>query len=85
MLNLWQFCLDVQHVMATRILRMMTGELTSVEARRMITEKQAAYSSAQAAGALALLSGGPVAAGREMLEVYRLAVSANCTRFSPGR
>jgi hypothetical protein len=38
MLNLWQFGLDVQHVMATRILRMMAGELTSLEARRMITE-----------------------------------------------
>jgi hypothetical protein len=85
MLNLWQFGLDVRHVMATRTLRMMAGELTSVEARRMITEKQAACSSAQVAGALALLTGGPVAAGREMLEVYRLAVSANCSRFSLGR
>lgn len=71
--------------MATRIFRMMAGELTSVEARRMITEKQAAYSSAQVAGALALLTGGPVAASREMLDVYRLAVSANRSRFALGR
>jgi hypothetical protein len=41
----------------------------------MITEKQAAHSRAQAAGALALLTGGPVAASREMIEVYRLAAA----------
>jgi hypothetical protein len=84
MLNLWQFAFDVQHVVATRILRMMAGELTALEARRMITEKQAAYSRAQFAGALALLTGGPVAAGREMIEVYRLTVGANCSRLSTG-
>jgi hypothetical protein len=50
----------------------------------MITEMQAAYSPAQAAGALALLTGGPVAASREMIEVYRLAASANCARLSVG-
>jgi hypothetical protein len=69
MLNLWQFALDVQHVMTTRILRMMAGELTPL---------------AQIAGALALLTGGPVAASREMIEVYRLTVSANCSRLSIG-
>jgi hypothetical protein len=85
MWNLWQFGLDVQQVMATRILRMLAGELTPLEARRMVTEKQAAYSRAQIAGALALLTGGPVAASREMIEVYRLTVSANCSRLSVGR
>jgi hypothetical protein len=84
MLNLWQFGLDVQRVMATRIFRMMAGELTPSEACRMITEKQAAYSRAQAAGARALLTGGPMEAGREMIEVYRLIVSANCSRLSAG-
>ena len=84
MFNLWQFGLDVQEVMTTRILRMMAGELTPLEARRMITEKQAAYSGAQIAGALALLTGDPVAASREMIEVYRRTVSANCSRLSMG-
>jgi hypothetical protein len=30
----------------------------------------------------ALLTGGPVAASREMIEAYRLAASANCSRLS---
>jgi hypothetical protein len=84
MLNLWQFGLDVQEVMTARILRMMAGELTQLEARLMITEKQAAYSGAQMAGALALLTGGPMEAGREMIEVYRRTVSANCSRLAVG-
>jgi hypothetical protein len=59
----------------------MTGELSEGEARRMITEKQTAYSHAQIAGAYALLTGGPVAASREMIEVYQRAVRANCSRL----
>ena len=81
MFNLWQFGLDVQEVMTTRILRMMAGDLSSGEALLMITEKQTAYSNAQMAGACALLSGGPAEAGREMTEVYRRAVRANCSRL----
>jgi hypothetical protein len=84
MLNLWQFGLDVQEVMITRIFRLMAGELTHLEARLMITEKQAAYSGAQIAGALALLTGGPMEASRKMIEVYRRTVSANCSRLSAG-
>jgi hypothetical protein len=49
MFDLWQFGLDVQQVMTTRVVRMMTGELSPREARRMITEKQTAYSHAQIA------------------------------------
>ena len=82
MLNLWQFGLDVQEVMTTRILRMMTGDLSSGEALLMITEKQTAYSHAQIAGACALLTAGPVEASREMIEVYQRAVKANCSRLS---
>jgi hypothetical protein len=85
MFELWQFGLDVQQVMATRILRMMTGELSPREARRMITEKQAAYSHAQISGAFALMTGGPMEAGREMIDVYRRAVRANRKRFSKKR
>jgi hypothetical protein len=55
----------------------------------MITEKQAAYSGAQLlgaqiAGALALLTGGPVAASREMIEVYRRTVLQDSLRAAEG-
>jgi uncharacterized protein YoaH (UPF0181 family) len=82
MFNLWRFGLDVQEVMTTRILRMMAGDLSSGEALLMITEKQAAYSKAHIAGTCALLTGGPVEASREMIEVYQRAVRANCSRLS---
>jgi hypothetical protein len=59
---------------------MMTGELSPREARRMITEKQTAYSHAQIAGVYALLTGGPVEASCEM--IYQRAVTANCARLS---
>jgi hypothetical protein len=85
MLNLWQFGFDVQQVMMARILLMLTGELTSREAHRMFTEKRAAYSDAHFAGVNALLSGGPVKAIGEMVEIYRRTVSANCNRLSTQR
>jgi hypothetical protein len=34
--------------------------------------------------ALALLTNGPLAASREIIQVYRLTVSANCSRLSIG-
>jgi|HubBroStandDraft_6_1064221.scaffolds.fasta_scaffold396342_2 hypothetical protein len=85
--DFWRFGLDVHEVMTTRMLRMMTGELSAGEARLMITEKQTAYSRAQMSGAHALLTGGPLEAGREMADVYRRAVRANCSRLAkaPGR
>jgi hypothetical protein len=82
MFNPWQFGLDVHQVMATRILRMMSGELSSREAEKMITEKQTAFSNAQIAGACTLWTEGPFAASYEMIEVYQRAVSANCIRLS---
>ena len=82
MFDLWRFGFDVQQVMTARVLSMMAGELSPREARRMITEKQTAYSHAQIAGACALLTGGPVEASREMIEVYRRAVKANRIRLS---
>jgi hypothetical protein len=82
MFNPWQFGLDVQHVMTTRILRMMAGELSPREAQQMITEKQSAFSNAQMAGACVLWTEGPIAASREMIDVYQRAVSANCARLS---
>jgi hypothetical protein len=85
MFDFWQFGLDVNQVMTTRILRMMTGEMSAREARRMFTEKQTAYSKAQISGAQALLTGGPVEAGLEMMKVYRRAVRANCNRLAKAR
>ncbi len=85
MFDLWRFGFDVQQVMSIRVVRMMAGELSPREARRMFTEKQTAYSHAQIAGAYALLAGGPVAAGCEMIEVYQRAVRANCSRLSKAR
>lgn len=82
MLNLWQFGLDVQQVMTERIFRMMSGELSLHEARRMFTERQTAFSQAQIIGANTLLIGGPVVASYEMIKVYREAVRANCSRLS---
>jgi len=82
MFDFWQFGLDVHQVMTTRIFSMMTGEMSAHEARRMFTEKQTAYSDAQLSGARALLTGGPVEAGIEMMDVYRRAVRANCRRLS---
>jgi hypothetical protein len=85
MFDFWQFGLDVQQVMTTRIFRMMTGEMSAREASRMFTEKQAAYSKAQISGAQALLTGRPMEAGLEMMNVYRRAVRANCNRLSKAR
>lgn len=83
--DMWQLGLDVQQVITTRVIRMMAGELSLSEARRMISEKQAAYSDAQIAGAYALLTGGPLEAGRKMIKVYQTAVSDNCSRLSKPR
>lgn len=82
MFDLWQFAFDVQQVIAARVIGMMKGELDQREMRRMVVEKQTAYSDAQVAGAYALLTRGPLEAGREMIEVYQRAVRANCIRLS---
>jgi hypothetical protein len=82
MFNLWQLGFEVQQVMTTRILLLLTGELTSREVQRMLTEKRAAYSDAYIAGTCALWTKGPVDSISEMIEVYRRTVSANCSRLS---
>ena len=82
MFDLWRFGFDVQQVIATRVIGMMKGELSQREVRRMVVEKQTAYSNAQIAGAYALLTSGPVEASREMIGVYQRTVTANCIRLS---
>jgi hypothetical protein len=83
--DVWQFGLDIQQVITTRVIRMMAGELSPREARRMFSEKRTAYSDAQIAGAYALLTGGPLQASCEMIKVYQTAVSDNCSRLSKAR
>jgi hypothetical protein len=85
MFDYWQMGLDAQRVMTTRILLMMSGELTSREAHLMFTEKHEAYSRAQVAGTIALFAGRPADAIGEMVDVYRNSVSANCSRLSEQR
>jgi hypothetical protein len=82
MFDLWRFGLEVQQVITARILRMMAGELSPCEALRMISEKQTAYTDAQIAGACGFLTGGPVEASYEMMDVYQRAVRANCARLA---
>ena len=82
MFDLWQFGMDVQQVMTTRVMSMMAGELSSREAGQMFTEKQKAFSDAQIAGACAFWTGGPIGASQEMFDVYRRAVSANSIRLA---
>lgn len=82
MFDLWRFGFDVHEVIAARVIAMMKGELSQREVRRMVVEKHTAYSNAQIAGAYALLTRGPIEAGREMIEIYQRAVRANCIRLS---
>jgi hypothetical protein len=49
MFDLWRFGFDVQEVIAARVIGMMKGELSQREVRRMVVEKQTAYSNAQIA------------------------------------
>jgi hypothetical protein len=67
MFNLWQLGFDVQQVVTTRILLLLTGDLTSIEIQRMLTEKRVAYSDAYIAGTRALWTEGPVDAISEMI------------------
>jgi hypothetical protein len=82
MFDLWQFGLDVHQVMTIRILRLMSGELSGPEVRRMFAEKQTAYADAQMAAAGGLLTGNFMGAGYNMIDVYQRAVRANCVRLS---
>jgi hypothetical protein len=83
MLSLWQFGLDAQRVMPTRILRMMAGELTSRSAPHDHREADSLFtrSNRWCAGSV---DRRPLAASREMIEVYRLAASANCSSLPMG-
>jgi len=77
----WQFGADVRDVMAARISRAMTGELSAAEMRRMILEKQSAGIRAHNIFARAFWHGSPLTATREVFDIYRRAVRSNHKRL----
>jgi hypothetical protein len=83
--QLGRFGRDVHAVMSLRIARAMTGDLSAVEARRMVLEKASAGLRAPLAYGRALLEDGPHAAGRAFFEVYDTAVRANRKRLRKRR
>jgi hypothetical protein len=83
--QLGRFGRDVHAVMSGRIARAMTGDLSAVEARRMVLEKASAGLRAPLAYGRALLEDGPHAAGRAFFEVYDKAVRANRKRLRKRR
>jgi hypothetical protein len=76
-----QFGQGVGEVMATRVMRAMTGELDAVEARRMVAEKQLAAVRAQVAFTQAIMSGKATTAPNAYFDVYRRAVAGNRKRL----
>ena len=79
-----RFGLDVQSVMALRLMRIAAGgALASREANRMVMEKAAAALEAQMVAATALAFGrGPKKAAKRAGGVYRRAVTRNRRRLA---
>lgn len=91
MFNIWRswfeaarFGCDVQNVIALRSMRFMQGgPRASAEARRMVSEKVAAFAAAQTAAAYALATGKtPEAAAALAMRPVRRRVRANVRRLS---
>jgi hypothetical protein len=84
MLQAMQFALDVQSVIALRLLRMSGGGTeAAVEAHRMVMEKAEAVWRSQLAAGLALASGRDgEAVAAAAFRPYRRAVKANRRRLS---
>lgn len=83
--TLWDFGLAVREVIAARMLRAMTGELSAAEAHRMVMEKQLAVVCAQLAYTEAILNGEVASALGAYFDVYRRAVESNRKRLSNRR
>jgi hypothetical protein len=79
--NFWQFSLAVREVIAARVLRAMTGELSGAKARRMVEEKQWAVVRAQLAYTEALLNGEAASALGAYFDVYQRVVESNRKRL----
>jgi hypothetical protein len=91
MTGLWRQWLDVarlgleaQHVIALRMMRMVSGDTRSkTEMRRMVTEKAAAVVASQMSAGAALVSGKSLrTAGKRAITPYRRRVRANRRRLS---
>ena len=86
-INTWleamRFSADVQRVMTLRMVRLASGgPLAVTEARRMISEKVAAFEASQTAIVTALATGsGLYAATAKAYAPYRRCVRANCLRL----
>jgi hypothetical protein len=82
----WRLGLEVQHVIAMRMLRISAGgSVARAEASRMVTEKLTAGAAAHAAALTALLGGkGVEAAAIEALVPIRRTVRANRRRLGRG-
>jgi hypothetical protein len=83
--NLWHFGLAVREVIAVRMWRAMTGELSATEARRMVMEKQLAAVQAHLAYTKSILSGEAASAPGAYFDVYHRAVQSNRRRLSSRR
>ena len=83
--NLWHFGLAVREVIAVRMWRAMTGELSGTEARRMVMEKQLAAVQAHLTYAKSILNGEATSALGAYFDVYHRAVQSNRRRLQNGR
>jgi hypothetical protein len=83
--DLRQLGLDAAEVMTVRISRAIAGDLSAVEARRMVLEKLSAGVRAQLACTQALLKGDPAAASRACFDIYHGAVTSNRKRLRKRR
>ena len=79
--NLWQFGFPVREVIAVRMWRAMTGELSGTEARRMVMEKQLAAVQAHLAYTKSILNGEAASAPGAYFDVYHRAVQSNRRRL----
>jgi hypothetical protein len=74
--------LEAQQVMALRMWRIMTGQRTQSEIKRMVAEKVAAASEAQVGAAALMLKGGSQQRlARNTMRVYRRRVRRNRRRL----
>jgi hypothetical protein len=81
-----QFGLEVQSVIALRLMRLAAGGNPGRrEARLMFAEKMAALTEAQIATAATILTGRSHTAAKKVVQVYKKRVRANKTRLSRRR
>lgn len=78
-----RFAADTQRVVALRMMRLAGGgPLAVTEATRMVAEKMAAFTEAQAAVAATMMTGGTLkTASRKAYAPYRRTVRANSRRL----